>query len=115
MPDQKVITVVKVHKVQTGETLESIAKANGLPWQVLAKFNWGTSVPEEIDRHLRDDVGCTKKTKDRKNYIFDSSDDPGLIYIPKPFSVKSLGTRKTHVIRVRPVVPEQSKVFIFSI
>ena len=107
------IIEITVHKVKTGETLAGLAKANGLTWQMLADFNWGTSEPYEINNHLRFSVGCTKKTKDRKNYRFDDSDDPGLIYIPKPLRLTGLSTKRTHLIRVRrPQRP--AKIFIFS-
>jgi len=107
------IAEIIVHKVKTGETLEGLAKANGLTWQMLAHFNWGTSKPDEINTHLRFSVGCTTKTKDRKNYMFDDSDNPGLIYIPKPLYLKNLSTKRTHILRVRKLLAE-SKIFIFS-
>jgi LysM repeat protein len=107
------ISEITVHKVKTGETLEGLAKANGLTRQMLAHFNWGTSKPDEINTRLRFSVGCTKKTKDRKNYVFDDSDNPGLIYIPKPVRLENLSTKKTHILRVRKL-PVESKIFIFS-
>lgn len=109
------ITEIKAHKVRRGETLESIAKANGLTWQMLARFNWGTAQPDQINKHLVADVGCTKRTKDRKNYILDDSDDPGIIYIPKPWRIGNLATKHTHIIRVRTLPPDEPMVYLFSI
>lgn len=88
------------HKVQTGETLKSIAEANAFTWQELAEFNWETRAPDEINRHLRDEVGCTVKTPDGYNYRFTSGDDPGLLYIPRPWHERGMATEQTHVIRV---------------
>ena len=96
------IANVKEHKVKKGESILSLAKANGMQWQELAIFNWGTSVPDEINVHLRDEVGCTKKTADGFNYMFDDSDDPGIMYIPKVWEEKGLKTEQEHVIRVKP-------------
>lgn len=95
------IAHVLEHRVQTGETLASIAAAHDLTWQELAEFNWGTSSPDRINQHLRDDVGCTRKTPDGFNYVFTSADEPGLIYVPKPWQQTSLPTGRTHTIRVR--------------
>ena len=95
------ILVVEEHKVQTGESLKGIAEANGMTWQELAEFNWGTSVPDEINEHLRDDVGCTAKTADGFNYSFRSEDEPGIVYVPKPWQQDGLATENTHAIRTR--------------
>lgn len=92
---------IQEHQVQTGETLESVAQSVGLAWQELARFNWDTIVPEEIDEHLRDDVGCTQRTADGQNYAFSNSDQPGIIYVPQDWSETGLATEQTHTVRVR--------------
>jgi hypothetical protein len=97
-----IIARVEPYKVTSRDTLDSIAKANGMTWKQLARFNWGTDVPREINRYLRDRVGCTKKTKDGKNYVFDDSDDPGIVYIPHPWGLSGLACKQVHTIRVRP-------------
>ncbi|TWT46035.1 hypothetical protein RAS1_24800 [Phycisphaerae bacterium RAS1] len=95
------INLIEIHKVSSGETLESLALNAGLTWQRLAEFNFGTSIPDEINEHLRDDVGCTKKTPDGFNYKFDDSDTPGIIFIPAPtWTKEELATDQEHVIRV---------------
>ena len=66
MADTVHIAIIRRIRVKTGETLDGIAKEHGMSWQQLAKFNWGTSTPKEIDGFLRSEVGCTKKTKDRE-------------------------------------------------
>ncbi|MEP0846978.1 MAG: LysM peptidoglycan-binding domain-containing protein [Phycisphaerae bacterium] len=95
------IAHVDEHRVQTGETLESVARQYAYSWRELAEFNWDTSNPDAVNRHLRDDVGCTQKTLDGFNYRFTSEDEPGLIYIPRTWSQSGLATEHTHVIRVR--------------
>ena len=70
------------YHVQDGDSLKSIAERNGMTWQELARFNFGTDVPREINVHLREEVGCTTPTPDGKNLMFTSADDPGIIRIP---------------------------------
>ena len=94
------IAEMSEHKVKKGESLKSLAQAAGLTWQELARFNFGTEEPREINEHLRDDVGCTKLTRDGHNYMFDDSDEPGLIYIPREWRASGLQTDVEHVIRV---------------
>jgi LysM repeat protein len=95
------IALIHRHKVRTNESLSSLAKANGISEKDLLTFNFGTTEPQEINRHLRDRVGCTKRTRDGRNYIFDSTDKPGFIYIPKPWKQSGLETARTHTIRVK--------------
>lgn len=94
------IAAIDAHRVRGGETLASIAAQAGIPWQELAKFNWGTDSPREINERLRDEVGCTKKTADGRNYILDDTDTPGIIYIPREWAA-SFEPGRTHTIRVR--------------
>lgn len=89
------------HRVQTGESLASVAASHDMSWKELAEFNWGTASPDQVNEHLRDEVGCTEKTPDGFNYRFTSEDEPGLLYVPKPWSQAGLATEQTHVIRVR--------------
>ncbi len=94
---------IDVHKVAGGESIKSLADANSMRWQDLAFFNWGTDVPDQINNHLRDDVGCTERTADDNNYVFSNTDDPGLMYIPSEFRKTSLATEQTHIIRVKKI------------
>jgi len=111
MTKRNLIVIAEKHKVKTGESLDGIAKANGLTWQKLADFNWGTTEPNEINRCLKNRVGCTRKTADGKNYIFDSSDDPGILYVPKPWRLSGLDVRRTHVVRVHVIPQGESETF----
>jgi hypothetical protein len=97
------IAEIEPHKVRSGETLDGLAKSVDMTWQQLAKFNWSTDVPDEINVHLRDAVGCRKKTASGKNYIFDDADSPGIVYLPKPWIRLDRDTTETHVIRVRRI------------
>jgi hypothetical protein len=104
---------VIAHKVRTGETLDGLARANDLTWQDLARFNFDTDDPKEISGFLRARVGCTRRTKDRNNYLFSDSDDPGIVFIPRPWEERGLSTGRTHVIRVRRFV-KTFRLFVFS-
>ena len=95
------IAEIEPHEVQTGESIDSLARANGLTWQELAEFNFNTRVPVEINRHLADLVGCTRKTADGYNYMFNTADRPGIFFIPKRWRQEALATEQAHTIRVR--------------
>ncbi len=81
------------YKVQDGDSIKSIADALGMTWQELARLNWGTDVPEEINWYLVHYVGCTKKAGEH-NYAFTSKDNPGILWLPYP-----LPTERTRVRR----------------
>lgn len=104
------------HKVKRDETLDSVARGYGLTWKRLADFNWGTTDPEQINRHLYADVGCRERTRDRKNYLFDDEDDPGILYIPRPWRRGSIDTDRTYTLRLRVpwIAKPKKKVFLFS-
>jgi hypothetical protein len=95
------MALFKAHRVRKGETLAGVAKSSGITWQELAQFNWGTADPDKINERLRDEVGCTRKTRDGWNYVFDDSDHPGIIFIPTQWEQKGLAADRTHTIRVR--------------
>ncbi len=105
-----ILARVEAHKVKAGETLAGLAKKSGSSWQDLAVFNWGTSAPDGIDKHLVDDVGCTNKSPDGKSHIFDDADKPGVVFVPKPWDEGGLGTGKTHTIRVKKLAPHWIEV-----
>ncbi len=101
----KRIALVERHKVKDGDSILSIAKAVGLDWKVLARFNWGTDVPDEINRRLVEDVGVTKRTPDGKNWKFTSQDHPGIVYVPSKWEEFGLATGREHIFKVRLVAP----------
>ncbi|MCC6971627.1 MAG: hypothetical protein IT434_15555 [Phycisphaerales bacterium] len=101
----KRIAEIERHKVKDGESILSLATAAGFDWKFLARFNWGTDVPTEINKHLVNDNGIWKKTKDGKNYSFTSTDHPGIMFIPKKWEKLGVATGTEHVFKVRHIVP----------
>ncbi len=95
------VAEIEEHRVQTGETLDSLARGAGMTWQQLAEFNFGTSDPDEVNQHLRDKVGTTTTAPDGVNVMFTSQDDPGIILIPRPWNQTGLATNQEHVVRAR--------------
>jgi len=93
----------KEYKVQDNDTLDSIAKANGLTWQQLAKFNWGTEDEAEVNMKLRDKVGSRKRSStDDTKFILSKDDDPGLIYIPEtPKAPQTYASNSTTTLSVK--------------
>ncbi len=69
------------YKVQTGDTLESIADALDMEWQDLAIMNFGTDDVEEINHYLETHFVCQQK--EGENYVFTSEDDPGILLLPR--------------------------------
>lgn len=104
------IVAMSEHKVKSGESLESLAEKTGTTWQTLAKFNWGTDDPKEINHFLRHEVGCSKKDKDG-NYIFDDADDPGIVLLPGPWKEQGLSGGKTYVIEVGKSAKDKPWIF----
>jgi hypothetical protein len=70
------------YKVKTNDDWYSVAKANGIAPLDLIYFNFHTRDPAEINYYLRMNVGCTKHTRDQKNWMFSSDASPGVIYLP---------------------------------
>jgi len=114
-PDAKRLMISEVirHRVRTGESLVSLGEQYGISWKEIARYNFGTDVPKEVNRHLHEQVGCWKKTKDRNNYVFDDTDKPGILYIPRKLLRGGLSTGQTHVLCVRRMTAP-SKPFVFS-
>jgi LysM domain-containing protein len=92
----------ETHRVRTGDTPESIARDTGVPWNDLARFNWDTIDPSEIQRALRERVGCTKKTPDGRRTLFDDRDEPGVILVPRPWT-DSFAVGMAHTLVVAPL------------
>lgn len=94
------IAEIEEHQVQTGETLQSVGETAGMTRQELAEFNWGTTERDEINQHLREDVGCTRRGDDGF-MSFDTEDDPGVVYVPSEWRQSGLATGQEHTVRVR--------------
>lgn len=72
----------KKYKVMDGDSWNLIAARNNMDAWDLIRFNFKTSIPEEVNWYLKHYVGCKKKTKDGYNWMFSSAASPGFIYIP---------------------------------
>jgi hypothetical protein len=73
--------------------LASLAQSVGMSEQDLANFNWKTKNPDEIEKHLANEIGCTKKSADGKKYILDDADEPGILYIPQKMDTGRIGNQ----------------------
>ena len=107
----KQIVKAKEYKVQDGDSLKTIADANGITWQELAKFNYGTDEPTEVNKGMREKTGAFKKAKDGVNLSFSSLDDPGILYIPETFPEPTFATNSAKTITLK-AIPQ--KTFIAS-
>ena len=67
---------------------------------MLAYFNWGVYSPPEIEVKLRELVGCTEKDGNGR-YVFTDEDEPGILFIPKPWRAEKLAAGKQHTVFVR--------------
>ncbi len=94
------------YKPQDGDTLEDIAareRAGGreLTLQQLARFNWGTDDPDQINELMRDELGCRKRD-DAGNFVIADDDRPrNPLLIPEPFARQGLPVDREHTLRVR--------------
>ncbi|HEX5753593.1 MAG TPA: LysM peptidoglycan-binding domain-containing protein [Archangium sp.] len=111
-PSGRFVARVVEHRVADGETLEGLAEQYGLTVDDIARFNWDTTDPDEIQRHLYIDVGCTAKDEGGK-FVFTRDDDPGVLSIPRPLAMSGLAVEQSHILRVRK--PARSAGFLFSV
>jgi hypothetical protein len=104
---QKPLTLLRILEIKVTKkgTLASIAESHGMAWQDLAQFNWGTSKTEEVNKRLYNDVGCRKRSVDGKNYVFDDTDRPGIIYVPQPIHVTGMTIGELHMLRAKRAGP----------
>jgi hypothetical protein len=74
---------VQQHRVVTGDNWWNLAARYGRsdPWDLI-EFNFRSRDPREINWYMESYLGCHFAAKDGLNFRFDSSDDPGLVYIP---------------------------------
>jgi hypothetical protein len=76
------------HKVANQESWWSLAdrpdvRVSGMSANDLCFYNFRTRVPSEINWYLQHKVGCRTSTRDGKNYVFTSADDPGIVHLPQ--------------------------------
>lgn len=92
---------LEAHRVSAADSIAALANAEGMPWQDLARYNWGTAVPAEINAALELTVGTSKRTKDGRNLMFDDADRPGIVFLPRPIDEAGLATGREHILRLR--------------
>ena len=109
---KQVLARIAEHQVSDGETLESVAEMYGLTVDALAKFNWGTTDPAQIQHHLLLEVGCAHKDRQGR-YVFSSEDVPGILRIPRPVAVPRMAVEQSHILRVKKI-PE-ARPYLFSL
>ncbi len=92
---------------QDGDTLEAIAEratAEGHPitWQELARFNFGTEDPAEVEAFKRDELGCRHRNEAKELVV--AADEPRArtLAIPVRFEGRrGLSIDRTYQIRLR--------------
>jgi hypothetical protein len=93
---------VERHRVRSGETLEDIAAAHDVPWERIARFNWGTTDAVALERAYRETVG-SRPGRDGHTR-FDDGDDPGVLLVPRPWTARlSVGAHELFVAPLRPL------------
>ncbi|MCX7324131.1 MAG: hypothetical protein NTZ14_06770 [Hyphomicrobiales bacterium] len=78
-------TEVKVKSTDSWWTLAELpaVKAAKLNANDLCYYNFKTRKPTEINWYMEQKLKCTKVTHDGKNYMFSTSDSPGIVYVPR--------------------------------
>lgn len=82
IPKNQIPPDFRPYQVKDGEGWRKLAKFHGMEVWELIYQNFKTRNPAEINWYLREYVGCTKKTTDKKNWMFSSDAKPGIIYVP---------------------------------
>lgn len=78
------------HRVTDRDSWWTLAASRGVdPWWLI-QYNFETRDPAEVNWYLQTRVGCTKTTRDGKNFVFSSSARPGLVYLPSPPLARTL-------------------------
>lgn len=88
------------YRVRTGDSWESVARANGSSAWALIEFNFPVvrsagdfqTKCRQVNWLLHHEVGCMQSA-DGRNYRFDSADSPGVIYIPPRGTLPALTHR----------------------
>ncbi len=70
------------YRVRDGDDWSAVARRAGVDVWDLIDYNFRTRNPDEVNWYLRRNVGCRRETADRKNYIFSTDANPGVIYLP---------------------------------
>ena len=96
----KKIVKVTEYTVKDGDTLEKIAKNNGLELADLCKFNFGTSDKDEVAKYYWGRLGCSG-LKDDGSFKYGKDDKPGKLFIPDKNNKQTFAQDQTHEIKLK--------------
>lgn len=100
----------KTYSAQKGDTLKTIAAAqtDGLTWQEVALFNWGTNIPLEVNRAIIETLGCGSLQADAGDSVIDPARGPDgaavALFIPELWQ-GDLAVNQNHVVKARKLKP----------
>ncbi len=78
------------HKVTEKDSWWTLAASRPVdPWWLI-QYNFETRDPAEVNWYLKNRVGCMKTTANGQNYVFSSNDNPGIVYLPTPQTLRNL-------------------------
>ena len=70
------------YKVRDGDSWHKLARRYNMdPWDLI-HLNFKSRDPAEVNWYLRAYVGCTKASGDRRNWMFSSDAEPGIVHVP---------------------------------
>lgn len=82
------------HRVESKDSWMALGVEHGVdPWW-LVQYNFETRDPAEVNWYLRNRVGCTRTTRDGRNFRFSSDDKPGIIHVPTPQKARTVANLK---------------------
>ncbi len=102
---------VAEHRVVSGDTLDSIAELYGVTADEITEFNWGTTDPDEVQRSLGSEVGCSRRDADTGDFVFSDDDEPGVVIVPLPFERTAKQTDTRHILKVKRLTVPDPWVF----
>lgn len=108
-PPSRFLARLIEHRVRDGETLESVAERYETTVDALGQFNWGTTEPAKVQRHLYLDVGCT--VRKGGTFVFSRRDTPGILFVPQPLSLRRLPVERHHTLRVKQAYEPRGYLF----
>ncbi|MCH9688220.1 MAG: LysM peptidoglycan-binding domain-containing protein [Deltaproteobacteria bacterium] len=109
--DGLALVEVVEHRVVAGDTLDSIAQEHGVSVDDITQFNWDTTDPDEIQRQLGTEVGCSRRDPDTGEFAFGDDDEPGIVMVPLPFERTSKATDNRHILKVKRIETRAPWVF----
>lgn len=92
------LDAVSTHRVKDGDNWWSLESQYRLPdaWDLI-KYNFRTENPLEVNYYLERYLGCDTITDDEKNYVFSTSANPGVLFLP-PWAVLTKGIRRVPLL-----------------